>query len=115
MGTGSRVIKQLLGVARVNFLSLTVVCIALAAAASWYEGAPFQPQRLALVLALGLCAHISVNSFNEYFDFKSGLDMLTHRTPFSRGSGTLVAHPDACQLTLNLNLAVSSLLALSST
>lgn len=110
MGTGRRVIKQLLGVARVNFLSLTVVCIALAAAASWYEGAPFQPQRLALVLALGLCAHISVNAFNEYFDFKSGLDMLTHRTPFSGGSGTLVAHPDASQLTLNL--AVSSLLAL---
>lgn len=38
----------------------------------------------------GLLAHISVNTFNEYFDFKSGLDQNTHKTPFSGGSGALV-------------------------
>jgi 1,4-dihydroxy-2-naphthoate octaprenyltransferase len=36
---------------------------------------------------------VSVNSFNEYFDFKSGLDFRTQRTPFSGGSGTLPANP----------------------
>jgi 1,4-dihydroxy-2-naphthoate polyprenyltransferase len=104
------VIKQLLGVARINFLSLTVVCIALAAAASWQAGFSFSPQRFALVMCLGLCAHISVNAFNEYFDYKSGLDLLTERTPFSGGSGTLPAYPDASQMTLVL--AVLSLLVL---
>ncbi|MCL6559489.1 MAG: prenyltransferase, partial [Firmicutes bacterium] len=47
------------------------------------------------VLALigGLASHISVNAFNEYFDFITGLDAKTQRTPFSGGSGTLPAKP----------------------
>jgi len=40
-----------------------------------------------------VCTHISVNAFNEYDDFKSGLDARTQRTPFSGGSGTLPANP----------------------
>jgi 1,4-dihydroxy-2-naphthoate octaprenyltransferase len=46
-----------------------------------------------LVLIGAIAAHISVNSFNEYFDFKSGLDFKTERTPFSGGSGTLRQNP----------------------
>ena len=38
-------------------------------------------------------AHLAVNMLNEYFDFKSGLDFKTQRTPFSGGSGTLPANP----------------------
>lgn len=102
------VITQLLGVARVNFLSLTLVCIGLGAAAAWQAGFSVQPGRLLLVTCLGLCAHISVNAFNEYFDFASGLDYLTERTPFSGGSGTLIIHPEAIQLALTL--AVTTLL-----
>ena len=50
----------------------------------------------ALIVLLGaLSAHISVNTFNEYFDFRSGLDERTKRTPFSGGSGSLVAAPGA--------------------
>ncbi|SNY52908.1 1,4-dihydroxy-2-naphthoate octaprenyltransferase [Arsukibacterium tuosuense] len=101
-------LKQLCGVARVNFLSLTLVCIALAAAASWQAGHPLSPGLLTLITAIGLCAHISVNALNEYFDFKSGLDFLTNRTPFSGGSGTLIQHPAAANLALLL--AVVSLL-----
>jgi 1,4-dihydroxy-2-naphthoate octaprenyltransferase len=48
----------------------------------------------ALALVAGIAAHISVNAFNEYFDFKTGLDARTQRTPFSGGSGTLQARPD---------------------
>jgi 1,4-dihydroxy-2-naphthoate octaprenyltransferase len=48
----------------------------------------------ALTLVAGVAAHISVNAFNEYFDFKTGLDAHTQRTPFSGGSGTLQAHPE---------------------
>lgn len=47
-----------------------------------------------LVLFGALAAHSSVNAFNEYFDFKSGLDYKTLRTPFSGGSGTLPAQPE---------------------
>ena len=40
-----------------------------------------------------ISAHIGVNTFNEYADFKSGLDSLTRRTPFSGGSGSLPQNP----------------------
>ncbi|HAW92816.1 MULTISPECIES: prenyltransferase [unclassified Arsukibacterium] len=104
-------LKQLCGVARVNFLSLTLVCIALAAGASWQAGHLLSPGVLMLVTAIGLCAHISVNALNEYLDFKSGLDFLTNRTPFSGGSGTLVTHPGAAHLALLLGI-VSMLLVI---
>ncbi|WP_019675964.1 prenyltransferase [Arsukibacterium perlucidum] len=103
-------LKQLCGVARVNFLSLTLVCIALAAGASWHAGHLLSPGLLTLVTAMGLCAHISVNALNEYLDFKSGLDFLTNRTPFSGGSGTLIQHPAAANLALTL--AIVSMLLL---
>lgn len=46
---------------------------------------------LHMFLALfGLVAfHISVNTLNDYHDFKSGIDLNTRRTPFSGGSGLL--------------------------
>ena len=103
-----RLFKQLCAVARLNFLSLTLVCIALAAAVSWYQQASPPVSLFSLVLLMALAAHISVNAFNEYFDFKSGLDFLTDKTPFSGGSGTLVRQPTAASATLIL--ASSSLL-----
>jgi len=36
-----------------------------------------------------LLCHISVNVLNDYFDYKSGIDLETKRTPFSGGSGIL--------------------------
>ncbi len=50
---------------------------------------------LLLCILGAVAAHISVNALNEYFDFKSGLDAKTQRTPFSGGSGTLPANPQA--------------------
>jgi 1,4-dihydroxy-2-naphthoate octaprenyltransferase len=38
-----------------------------------------------------LLAHISVNVLNDYFDYRSGIDLATNRTPFSGGSGILPA------------------------
>ena len=103
-------LNTLLGVSRANFLTLTLVCILLSATASWQAGASPGWPTLLLVTLLALCAHISVNAFNEYFDFKSGLDFLTERTPFSGGSGTLVANPAASGTALSI--AVFSLLLL---
>ncbi len=44
---------------------------------------------------IGACtAQLSVNALNDYEDFCSGLDFLTHKTPFSGGSGALIVHPE---------------------
>jgi 1,4-dihydroxy-2-naphthoate octaprenyltransferase len=68
-----------------------------------------------LALIAAVCAHISVNVFNEYFDFKTGLDARTQRTPFSGGSGTLQAHPELAPKALLLGwtaLAVPAVVGL---
>jgi 1,4-dihydroxy-2-naphthoate octaprenyltransferase len=53
-----------------------------------------------IVLIGAVAAHISVNAFNEYYDFKTGLDFRTQRTPFSGGSGTLPESPEASRYAL---------------
>ena len=65
-----------------------------------------------LVLVGAVSAHICVNAFNEYFDFKSGLDAKTQRTPFSGGSGTLQAHPELERTALVLCLVTLGITAL---
>ena len=46
-----------------------------------------------LIVIGAVSAHISVNMLNEYFDFKSGLDLKTEKTAFSGGSGVLPDNP----------------------
>ena len=85
--------KAYLGVARANFLLLPVTLVAVGAAAAAHDGA-FDPVATVAAL-LGLVAlHAAVNAFNEYSDFRRGIDLETERTPFTGGSGTLPAgHP----------------------
>lgn len=92
--------KAVLGPLRLPFLVLTPVCVLVGVATAVREiGAPpVLPACLALLGAL--MAHVSVNAFNEYFDFRSGLDLVTRRTPFSGGSGTLPAHPELAPFAL---------------
>ncbi len=80
---------------RLPFLILTPVCIFFAVAMTLYEGYPVQFSTLALIIIGALSTHISVNTFNEYLDFKSGLDFETQKTPFSGGSGALPSNPEA--------------------
>lgn len=98
-------VSLLVGVARPNFLSLSLVCVLLAMAVSWYETHSWNLGLAWVVLLIALAAHISVNAFNEYFDFRSGLDYLTQRTPFSGGSGTLIEQPQRAHYALLLALA----------
>jgi len=75
---------------RPQFLTLTVVLAFLGTTIAWYEDY-FHPGH-ALLAGIGLLfAHISVNTLNDYFDYKSGIDLATRRTPFSGGSGILLA------------------------
>lgn len=81
------------GVARPNFLILTPTCISLGLSSVLLNEHSVDWGLFAVVLLGALMAHISVNALNEYYDFHSGLDFKTDRTPFSGGSGTLVVQP----------------------
>lgn len=99
-----------LGPARLPFLVLTPACIALGLACVHSTQGTLHLLDVTLVLLGALAAHISVNAFNEYQDFRSGLDAMTTPTPFSGGSGVLPAHPELAHLTLAMavgSLAVS--------
>ena len=82
------------------FLMLTPACVILGVATAAFSGAAINPYHVMLVLAGALCAHISVNALNEYYDFTSGLDLITKPTPFSGGSGALPAHPGKARYAL---------------
>lgn len=85
------VIKSL----RLPFLILTPVNAFLAYSVVVSSGSPINLIWMSLALLGALMAHISVNTFNEFFDFDSGLDLKTNKTPFSGGSGGLPQVPDA--------------------
>lgn len=83
-----------LGPARLPFLLLPPMCVALGYATASRENPSIPVLSIILSLIGGIAAHVSVNSFNEYFDFRSTLDARTTRTPFSGGSGTLQQRPE---------------------
>ena len=75
---------------RPQFLTLSIVLAFLGTAIAWYDGNISIWH--ALLAGIGLVlAHASVNILNDYFDFRSGIDQATKRTPFSGGSGILPA------------------------
>lgn len=80
---------------RVPFLVLTPACVLLGVATAVSSGETLVWLHLGLAMVGALAAHIAVNTLNEYQDFRSGLDSLTSRTPFSGGSGALPSRPDA--------------------
>jgi len=75
---------------RPQFLLLSVVLAFLGISVAWYDGYFHLGYALLTFLGLLLC-HISVNVLNDYFDYESGIDLETKRTPFSGGSGILPA------------------------
>lgn len=79
---------------RVPFLLLTPACVFLGVSTALLTTRVISPLHAALAFVGALSAHVSVNAFNEYFDFRSGLDYKTKPTPFSGGSGTLPEKPD---------------------
>jgi 1,4-dihydroxy-2-naphthoate octaprenyltransferase len=79
---------------RIPFLVLTPVSIFLGVSTVVANQVDVNFSLLILILFGALLAHIGVNTLNEYFDFKSGLDFTTIKTPFSGGSGALPKHPE---------------------
>lgn len=100
-----------LGVIRGRFLLLALTCVALGIAAALQTrdlDGGFVVDAL-LVLLGALAAHAGVNALNEYSDYRSGLDLQTRRTPFSGGSGTLVAQPQYVEVAQWLGLGAVGL------
>ncbi len=95
-------LKSLLGPMRVPFLILTPACVAVGVGTAYWQTHEINWIQILLILIGAVASHICVNVFNEYFDFISGLDNKTQRTPFSGGSGTLPSHPEVKKQTLYL-------------
>lgn len=95
-------IKAVLQTVRPPFLVLTIACVFLGLAVALNARPSVDFSMAALVLLGALLAHVSVNMLNEYFDFKSGLDLKTEKTPFSGGSGALPGHPEAAGVTVTI-------------
>jgi len=103
-------LKHILGPMRVPFLILAPVCVLLGIGSAVWTAGRVDFINLVLVFIAALAAHISVNSLNEYFDFKSGLDSRTVRTPFSGGSGTLQAAPPMARWALGTGITTMAIL-----
>lgn len=75
---------------RPQFLLLSIVLVFLGTSLAIFDG--FFNLTYFLLALIGLALlHISVNVLNDYFDFKSGIDLETTKTPFSGGSGIIPA------------------------
>lgn len=91
---------------RPQFLILTPICclVGLGSAAYVLKGTvPWGYFVLALTGAI--FSHVAVNVLNDYFDYRSGLDLKTRRTPFSGGSGVLPAGMMSPRGVLTLGMA----------
>ncbi len=69
---------------------MTIVIVFAGLAASFYAHRTFNGIDALLVLLGALLTHASVNAFNNYFDYRSGIDARTTKTPFSGGIETIV-------------------------
>jgi 1,4-dihydroxy-2-naphthoate octaprenyltransferase len=104
--------KYLLGPMRVPFLILTPACVLLGLGTAVWTAGRVSILHVVLTLVGAVAAHVSVNAFNEYFDFKSGLDSRTQRTPFSGGSGTLQERPQLAGWALGIAAGSAALVGL---
>lgn len=73
---------------RPRYLLLSVLLVCLGGGVAHYYG-DFQWSSFWLCLAGLTLLHVSTNVLNDYFDFSSGIDLETERTPFNGGSGVL--------------------------
>ncbi len=78
---------------RANFLFLAIFLNAIGIGLAYKylpAGAHLRIIDIVLIVLGTIAAHISVNLFNEYSDYRTGIDLNTNRSPFNGGSGMLV-------------------------
>ena len=76
---------------RPQFLFLSVILVLLGGSVSLILRGKIIPFDFILALTGLVLLHISVNVLNDYFDYRSGIDFHTRRTPFNGGSGILTS------------------------
>lgn len=89
---------------RPAFLLLSVILVLVGSAAAAADG-PLDWGKFGLTMAGLVLLHVACNVLNEYFDYRSGIDFHTRRTPFSGGSGLLPAGALPANGALALGLA----------
>lgn len=97
---------------RAPFLLLAPACVFIALGESIWKQGQVNPVYAILVFVTGLLLHISVNSLNEYVDFKTGLDAITVKTPFNGGSGVLQKYPTLAWIPLQIGIITAVLSAI---
>lgn len=102
----------ILATSRPPFLVLTPCCLLIAVAYAVADGISLDYRHVLLIFIGALAAHVSVNMFNEFEDFSSGLDFSTQRTAFSGGSGTLPKIP-ALAKSVHIGAVISLLLTIA--
>jgi len=98
-------LSNLMLITRANFLLLTVAIVAAGLSASLYAHGVFNPSDALLVLIGALLTHAAVNVFNNYFDYRSGIDERTTKTAFSGGVDILVEGKMKPAAALSIGLA----------
>jgi len=73
---------------RPQFLILSPILVILGMGIALYGG-QFDTLNLILSFVGLVLLHISVNTLNDYSDYKTGIDLKAKRTPFSGGSGII--------------------------
>jgi 1,4-dihydroxy-2-naphthoate octaprenyltransferase len=88
----TRSLKTWLRLARIPFLTGTIVPVALGAVVAWFSARAFNPVFFILTLLGAMCLHLGTNIINDYFDFKSGCDAINVEgiSPISGGSRVLL-------------------------
>lgn len=88
----ARSLKTWIRLARVPFLTGTMVPVALGAVIAWFSVRAFNPFLFILTLLGAMCLHLGTNIINDYFDFKSGCDAINVEgiSPISGGSRVLL-------------------------
>jgi len=96
--------KTLFAVTRPKFLVLVPACLVPGIALALVTNPSIRIIDITIVTLGALMAHVSVNVLNEYQDFRSGLDYMTQKTPFSGGSGSLPARSDLAPAALVMGI-----------
>jgi 1,4-dihydroxy-2-naphthoate octaprenyltransferase len=104
LSTATMGLVPLVRAMRPAFLVLAPVSVLLGLATALAARRSVSLSLFGLALFGALLAHISVNTLNEYHDFRSGLDATTRRTVFSGGSGALPTHPEMARRVLFVGL-----------
>jgi len=75
---------------RLPFLVVTLSAVFIGLAMVWGTYHIFNLFYAVLTVIGACCLHLTVNVLNDYFDYKTGIDLKTIPTPFSGGSTLLV-------------------------